>query len=189
MVDAHIRPPGVPATIIHVRARNLDRRRDAGNAGARRALIVCPTDPARSPAMKILLIAVAVSVFAASAGAQQAPPVESRAEANPDADKSVFVTTTDADLLASRLVGTSVTNREGETIGEVTDLIIRGGSELTGIVVSVGGFLGIGERLVVLDPSGIAFTADGDNLTAATDARREALEVAPEFKPDAEMVR
>ena len=138
--------------------------------------------------MKSLLIAAALFLVAAGAGAQQAPPVE-RADANPDADKSVFVTTTDADLLASRLIGTSVSNREGETIGDVTDLIIRDGNQLTGIVVSVGGFLGIGERLVVLDPSSITFSADGDSLTATTDARREALEVAPEFKPEAEMVR
>ena len=138
--------------------------------------------------MKSLLIAAALSLVAAGAGAQQTPPVD-RTDANPDADKSVFVTTTDADLLASRLIGTSVSNREGETIGDVTDLIIRDGNQLTGIVVSVGGFLGIGERLVVLDPSGITFSADGDSLTATTDARREALEVAPEFKPEAEMVR
>lgn len=136
--------------------------------------------------MKTLAAAVLLAATTGAAAAQEVP-VE-RTEASPDATERAFVTVTDADHLATRLIGTSVTNAEDETIGEVHDLILRG-TELTGIVVSVGGFLGVGDRLVVLDPSAIAFTADGDTLTATTDARRETLEVTPEFKPDAEVVR
>lgn len=132
-------------------------------------------------------LAAAVLLVAAGAAAAQEVPVE-RTETSPDAAEKSFVTVTDADLLATRMIGTSVTNAEDETVGEVRDLILSG-SEVTGIVVSVGGFLGVGDRLVVLDPSAIAFTADGDALTATTDARRETLEVAPEFKPEADVVR
>ena len=138
--------------------------------------------------MKSLLVAAALSLAAAAATAQDTAETGTRADANPDDAEKAFVTVTDADLLATRLIGTSVTNREDETIGDINDLVIRG-TELTGIVVSIGGFLGVGDRLVVLDPSAITFAVDGDNLTATTDARRETLEVAPEFKPDADMVR
>lgn len=139
--------------------------------------------------MKSLFAAAALSLIAAGAGAQQAPGTAGRAEVNPDDAEKVFVTPGAADLLASRLIGASVSNRQGETIGEVEDLIVGDGSQLTGVVVGVGGFLGLGERHVVIDPSGIAFSADGDSWSATTDASREALEVAPEFKYDAEVVR
>ena len=139
--------------------------------------------------MNILFAAAALSLVAASAGAQQAPGASGRAEVNPDDAEKVFVTPGAADLLASRMIGASVTNRQDETIGEVEDLIVRDGNQLTGVVVGVGGFLGMGERHVVIDPSGIAFSADGDRWSATTDASREALEVAPEFEYDAEAVR
>jgi hypothetical protein len=139
--------------------------------------------------MKSLCIAAALSLLAAGAGAQATPGAAERGEVNPDDAEKVFVTPDTNDFLASRIIGTPVLNLQDETIGDVVDLIVRDGHELTGVVVGVGGFLGLGERHVVIDPSSITFSADGDRWTATTDARRETLEAAPEFEYEADVVR
>ena len=51
-------------------------------------------------------------------------------------------------------------------------------------MVSVGGFLGMGEHHVVVDPGTITINADegGEGWTAMANTTREALEQAPEFE-------
>ena len=138
--------------------------------------------------MKYLIVAAA-SLLAGAAGAQTAEPAQTGQQGVTEVDTATvemtFVTPTEADFLATRLIGTNITNTEGESIGEIDDMIIRNGNELTGLVVSVGGFLGIGERHVVVDPSTVAITADGDDWAATANTTREALEAAPEFEYDA----
>jgi hypothetical protein len=135
--------------------------------------------------MKILAIATALAtILAGAAGAQTAEPAqEGVTEVDRTTMEMTFVTPSEADFLASRLLGTNITNMEDESIGEIEDLVIRNGNELTGLVVSVGGFLGIGERHVVVDPNTITISADadGDGWMATANTTREALEAAPEF--------
>ena len=69
--------------------------------------------------MKSLTIAVlAVILLATAADAQTAPAVEAVTDESRRRRK-VFVTTTEADFVASGLIGTSVTNKQNETIGEI----------------------------------------------------------------------
>jgi hypothetical protein len=135
--------------------------------------------------MKTLAIATALAtILAGAAGAQTAEPAqEGVTEVDRTTMEMTFVTPGEADFLASRLLGTNITNMEDESIGEIEDLVIRNGNELTGLVVSVGGFLGIGERHVVVDPNTITISADadGDGWMATANTTREALEAAPEF--------
>lgn len=50
------------------------------------------------------------------------------------------------------LVGSNVISRsDNETIGEVEDVVIDRNGNLVGVIVSVGGFLGIGDKDVALD--------------------------------------
>lgn len=134
--------------------------------------------------MKFLLGTVAaVSLSAAAATAQTAEtPAEGVTEVETTTTEMTFVTAGEADFLASRMLGTDIMNAENETIGEIEDLVIRNGSELTGLVVSVGGFLGMGERYVVVDPASINIAADGDEWMATTNTSREAIEAAPAFE-------
>ncbi|OYY57996.1 MAG: photosystem reaction center subunit H, partial [Rhizobiales bacterium 24-66-13] len=87
---------------------------------------------------KILLAMTAVSMIAAPVGAvmaQNAVAVQS----------DTFVSAKPTDVLSYNLVGLKVMNGEKETVGEIKDLILSKG-ELEGYIVSVGGFLGMGER-------------------------------------------
>jgi sporulation protein YlmC with PRC-barrel domain len=93
-----------------------------------------------------------------------------------------FVTVKPAGLMSSRLIGANVYNNQQESLGEVADLVIDDGNTITGVVVSVGGFLGIGESYVVMDPSTIVLSEKDGTLRAYVDTSKETLESAPKFE-------
>jgi hypothetical protein len=53
-------------------------------------------------------------------------------------------------LRASQVIGSSVTNANNETIGKVDDVIITRDNQALVAVLSVGGFLGVGDKLVAI---------------------------------------
>ena len=96
--------------------------------------------------------------------------------------KIKFVTAKPADVTASKLVGKNLYNNKNETVGEIEDLVIDNGKTVTGVVVSVGGFLGMGERYVLVDPSSIFLHKADGKLKAMVDTDKDALKNAPEYK-------
>lgn len=93
-----------------------------------------------------------------------------------------FVTLDQADIVASRLEDLDVYNNQNEDIGEIEDLVIKDGKTISGVVVSVGGFLGIGERYVLLDPSSIVLADQNGTLRAMVNTSKEELTNAPAFE-------
>ena len=101
-----------------------------------------------------------------------------------------FYTVQPADMTASHLMRTEVRNLQDERIGRIEDLVIGGGREIAAVVVGIGGFLGIGERLVALPPGAILLTRQQDGtLRAVVDATREHLQNSPEFKYEGNLRR
>lgn len=94
-----------------------------------------------------------------------------------------FVTAKPTDVLTNNLIGLNVTNEANETIGEIKDLILSQG-DLSGYIVSVGGFLGLGERYVIVSPRAVKVSyAENDNKWhAVMNATKDQLKAAPEFK-------
>jgi hypothetical protein len=92
-----------------------------------------------------------------------------------------FVTVKPADLMSSKLVGANVYNNQNESLGEIEDLVVENGQTITGVVVSVGGFLGIGESYVVLDPSTIVLNERDGSWRAYVDTSKDNLKNAPKF--------
>ena len=81
---------------------------------------------------------------------------------------------------ASDIIGMDVKNMQNESIGEVKDVIVHlGAGRVVGVVVSTGGFLGLGDTLSVVPPSKLKATADGNDLMM--DATKETLTNAPRF--------
>ncbi|GJE18863.1 PRC-barrel domain-containing protein [Methylobacterium marchantiae] len=95
--------------------------------------------------------------------------------------KLKFVTVKPADITSSKLIGTNVYNNNKETVGEIEDLVIENGKTVTGVIVSVGGFLGLGERYVVLDPSTISVSNKDNKWAAYVDTDKDTLNKAPSF--------
>jgi rRNA processing protein Gar1 len=79
---------------------------------------------------------------------------------------------------ASKVIGSSVVNDTNETVGKVDDVIL-GDDRMPYVVLSVGGFLGVGNKLVVLPYDAIRKT---DDKLAMPGATKDALKSLPEFK-------
>ncbi|MCV3739260.1 PRC-barrel domain-containing protein [Rhizobium sp. TRM96647] len=94
-----------------------------------------------------------------------------------------FVTVQPTDVLSYNLIDLDVTNDAGETIGEIKDVVIADG-KLSGFIMSVGGFLGMGDHYVMVSPSAVKITylENEKKWTAVMNATKEELEKAPEFK-------
>jgi sporulation protein YlmC with PRC-barrel domain len=92
-----------------------------------------------------------------------------------------YVNIQDTDLVTSKLIGVDIYNKQNEDIGEISDVVIGDGKSVIGIVASVGGFLGLGESYVVLDPSSIALAQDNGTWKAYVDTSKEDLSKAPKL--------
>jgi sporulation protein YlmC with PRC-barrel domain len=90
----------------------------------------------------------------------------------------------DANLLESRhLVGMRIKNEQGKDVGEVDNLLIDPQSgKVSHAIVGLGGFMGVGERKVVVPWSElkVAATTDGKRPTATLDQTK--LETAPRWE-------
>jgi len=82
---------------------------------------------------------------------------------------------------ASKLMGTAVNNRQNEKLGDVEDIILDLSSgRIVALVISSGGFLGIGDELSAVPPTALQFSTDRETLQL--DTTKEAFTSAPHFK-------
>jgi len=80
----------------------------------------------------------------------------------------------------SKIIGSSVMNDAGETIGKVDDLIVSPDDNKSAyVILSVGGWLGMGTHLVALPYDNLKISSSKITLPGAT---KEALKAQPEFK-------
>jgi sporulation protein YlmC with PRC-barrel domain len=86
-------------------------------------------------------------------------------------------------MFSSKLKGLNVTNQKNETVGEITDLALKN-HQVEALILSVGGFLGMGEHYVAVSPSSVNIHYDAKNnkWLASMNTTKEALKDAPEFK-------
>jgi hypothetical protein len=81
---------------------------------------------------------------------------------------------------ASKPRGTAVVNQKNEKIGTLDDLIV-GKDRVLFAIIQVGGFLGLGSRLIAVPYSSLQITDDG-NRSVLPGAAKEQLKNLPEFK-------
>jgi hypothetical protein len=80
---------------------------------------------------------------------------------------------------SSKVVGASVVNNAGETIGTIDDLLVSADGKQPYAVLSIGGFLGMGTHLVVVPYETLKFADKKVMLPGGT---KEGLKMLPEFK-------
>ncbi len=127
---------------------------------------------------KIALIGVSLAVLAAApAFAQSTTSGTAPAEAK-------FSIVSKDEMFTSKLKGLNVYNQKDEKVGEITDLAIGKGEQVQAMILSVGGFLGMGEHYVAVSPSSVrvSYNKDKDTWSAKMNTTKEALKAAPEFK-------
>ena len=79
----------------------------------------------------------------------------------------------------SKVVGSAVVNEANETVGTIDDLIVTPSEKVPFAVLSVGGFLGMGTKYVVVPFSALQVKDKQMMLPGAT---KDSLKSLPEFK-------
>lgn len=110
-------------------------------------------------------------LLSGSAGAQGVPQVVELAK--------VDVQTLAAGYRASKVIGSSVVNDTGETIGKIDDILISSDGKQPYAVLSIGGFLGMDSHLIVVPYNSLKF---GDEKVTLPGGTKEGLKMLPEFK-------
>ena len=81
----------------------------------------------------------------------------------------------------SELMGKAVTNYQDEKLGKVEDIMVDlAAGRVVAVVISSGGFLGMGDVLSIVPPTSLKYNSTGDSLQL--DASKETLSAAPHFK-------
>ena len=85
-------------------------------------------------------------------------------------------------LADEEVIGTDVVNVRDEKVGTIADLVVDQDQKLVGAVLSVGGFLGIGEKWVAIPVDQIAFPSEDQPARLLIAVTEEQLQNAPDFK-------
>jgi sporulation protein YlmC with PRC-barrel domain len=118
------------------------------------------------------LSAAAMAVmFCAPTFAQGVPQTASIMKVDP--------TTVATGYRVSKVVGSSVYNDANETVGTVDDLIVTPNESVPFAVLSVGGFLGMGTKYVVVPYNALKIQ---DKKMVLPGASKDSLKALPEFK-------
>ena len=96
------------------------------------------------------MLAVVLALMLAPAAAQQTASPGAAASGAPDAHLAVATVRINDSLRASKIIGATVANDHNESIGTVDDLMLVDQDKVAFAVISVGGFLGIGSKLVAV---------------------------------------
>lgn len=82
-------------------------------------------------------------------------------------------------LFTGNLDDYDVYGADGKEIGEIEDILLNMDGTVAAVALEVGGFLGIGEKDVLVDWTALEFTRDGDDIrVTAPTLTREVLEGA-----------
>lgn len=123
-------------------------------------------------------LAIAPSLAATAAdmndsGAATRAPMKSTAPANMPAASQQYP--------ADKLVGHSVKNHAGDTIGDINSIILDPNGKAAAVIVGVGGFLGMGEHTVAIDWRRLQIDRNGDDVTVMTDLTKADLKAMPAY--------
>jgi hypothetical protein len=131
--------------------------------------------------MRTLLLALAAtSALVGSAYAQTTAPTPAQPVAPAGAANAIQVPQ-DA-IMADQLDDLDVRNAANEEVGEIKDFVVSQG-RVIGYIVSVGGFLGVGDRSILVDPAAItlSYNANDKRWNAAMNTTKEQLQAILAF--------
>jgi sporulation protein YlmC with PRC-barrel domain len=127
-----------------------------------------------------LLCGVLMSVAVSPALAQQAPataPV-TPAERTQTTIPTAPVAATPG-WRASKLVGVNVYNNDNEKIGDISEILLDTSGKVSGVIIGVGGFLGLGQHDVLVHMDQLKFVNEPRSATTPTTTGAPSTTTAP----------
>jgi sporulation protein YlmC with PRC-barrel domain len=89
--------------------------------------------------------------------AQQSPPPAGSAPAATASSAPADPTVKGGQWRASKLIGLDVYNDQNEKLGDVSEVLLDSSGKVAGIVIGVGGFLGVGQRDIMVTMEKLKF--------------------------------
>jgi sporulation protein YlmC with PRC-barrel domain len=120
--------------------------------------------------------------------AQTTKPPADRTTDKPADRPNVAATTSTGDFNAAgemsgnALIGATVRNENREAVGKVEDVYVDNGGAIKTVVVSVGGFLGVGSKDVAVKWSDLKFSRDDKSIVLVTSWTKDSLKAMPDYK-------
>ena len=108
-----------------------------------------------------------------------APQLNAQGVQQPVAIAKVDVQTVQGGYRASKVIGSKVLNDANETIGKIDDLLVTRDGKEPYAVRSIGGFLGIDSKLVVIRYDSLKFV---DNTIVLPGGTKDGLNILPAFE-------
>jgi sporulation protein YlmC with PRC-barrel domain len=93
-----------------------------------------------------------------------------------------YVTVPSGDDLSSKVVGLDIYNEDNKDIGTIKDIALNPNGQASAYIVSVGGFLGMGDHYVAVNPEAVTVSYKDNKWHADMNATADQLKAAPEFK-------
>ena len=112
-------------------------------------------------------------------------PANTQTAAQPiPAEGPNFIQVKNTDMLSSNVVGLAIYNSQNNDIGKIQDIAFDSSKQVTGYILSVGGFLGMGTHYVAVNPGAVMVSYDEQKKVwkATMNATKDQLKSAPEFK-------
>ena len=86
------------------------------------------------------------------------------------------------DVSANAVIGAKVKNPNKDTVGTVQDLYVDAAGNIKTVVLSVGGFLGVGSKDVAMKWSDLKQSRDGKSVLLTTNLSKDELKSMPDYK-------
>jgi sporulation protein YlmC with PRC-barrel domain len=80
---------------------------------------------------------------------------------------------------ASKLVGVNVYNNDNEKIGDISEILLDTSGKVSGVIVGVGGFLGLGQHDVLVQMDQLKFVNEPRSATTPTTTAPPATTATP----------
>jgi sporulation protein YlmC with PRC-barrel domain len=141
--------------------------------------------------MKKILSAAALTLLASTAafaqqpGAMSPPASAQRSGAMSTSSPATLIMTVPGDCVTvTNYYKQKVYDPSNNKIGEIADVLVTKDGRITAVIISVGGFLGMGEKDVAAPFEAILATQNGNESYLVMNTTKEALKNAPGYKYD-----
>jgi sporulation protein YlmC with PRC-barrel domain len=84
-------------------------------------------------------------------------------------------------ITGSDFTGKRIYSKAGDDIGEVNDVLLSADGKVSAVILGVGGFLGMGEKDVLVAMRSIEMQRDGETVKLVVDATKEIFTNAPTY--------
>jgi sporulation protein YlmC with PRC-barrel domain len=86
------------------------------------------------------------------------------------------------DVSGNAVIGAKVKNANRDTVGTVQDVYVDASGSIKSVVLSVGGFLGVGSKDVAVKWSDLKQSRDGKSVVLTTSLSKDELKALPDYK-------